>query len=78
MFGCFVFPKAWRKKLQLFEQYRLALKNCQPFYARYCKVIRIEPIMGEVLPRKGRGLSIPIDRLNNSPPPPPFVTKFKI
>ena len=38
-----------------------AQKNCPPFYARFCKVIRIEPVMGEVLPGKGRRVSIPID-----------------
>ena len=48
-----------------------AQKNCPPFYARFCKVIRIEPVMGEVLPGKGRRVSIPIDPLNTPLPPPP-------
>ena len=74
MLGCFVFLKGMEVR---------ALKNCQPFHARFCKVIRNEPIMGKVLPRKGRRVSIPIDPLNTpSPPPPPhtppLVPKFKI
>ena len=61
MLGCFVFLKGMEVR---------ALKNCQPFYARFCKVIRNEPIMGKVLPRKGRRVSIPIDPLNTLSPPP--------
>lgn len=54
----------------------MALKNCQPFYARFCKVIRIEPLQSLVrsFQEWGEGwvgCPYPLILYIIPPPPPP-------